>query len=100
MEVTQVERGCKKRENCIVDSIGIGILFCDPQRDASKICSRCNYGDTDNSDAGSPVSAKCDTPPDPMCGRCDTFRKNDGYSSCSTNTCGSYIPGKWTVTSI
>merc|ERR1712226_1552793 len=35
----------------------------------------------------------CDTPPDPMCGRCDTFRKNDGYSSCSTNTCGSYIPG-------
>jgi len=36
---------------------------------------------------------KCETPPNPKCGQCDTWRRNDGFATCPTNTCGTYIPG-------
>ena len=37
---------------------------------------------------------KCEAPPVPQCVQCDTWRQNEGFASCPTNTCGTYIPGK------
>jgi len=63
--IVNVERGCRKKANCLPDAIGLGILFCDKSGDGTEVCYRCNYGDTDNTAEGAIETAKCDAPPDP-----------------------------------
>ena len=36
---------------------------------------------------------KCEHPPNQMCVVCDTFRRDNGFGSCPTNNCGSFVPG-------
>ena len=36
---------------------------------------------------------KCEHPPNQMCVTCDTFRRDNGFGSCPTNNCGSFVPG-------
>lgn len=39
------------------------------------------------------VQPKCEHPPNQMCVVCDTFRRDNGFGSCPTNNCGSFVPG-------
>merc|ERR1719510_517693 len=40
-----------------------------------------------------PTGSKCQRPPNDLCNQCDSFRRDGGFDSCPTNTCGTYIPG-------
>jgi hypothetical protein len=64
-EVTKVVRGCGKKADCVADSIGLGIEFCEDMVGGSSECSRCNYGDTNEDDEGDIATADCGIPPVP-----------------------------------